>query len=675
MDLDETVRLGGRCSVWGCEDPIIAEALCSAHLAYNFPPKAPGSEPTFRPLHKAKRTRRFALGRASARSAKKSPPQETACSPNQKDSTLAHLAKELPTPPASDQLPNHCSSDHIAEHPSVLAPENTTFSRRNRATAEDASASTIAAEAMPLRPREPYFVLNPDIPSIDKNYSGFSRQHAARDLPESRHVLSTKTSPGVDSAALVDELVQAGLEFASNLRFSLVQSASTTHETLPSAIPSARVGDLSVEELPSITVVKTPSRRRPSAVNSHRREASTIHVYQETGQHSQVTEHIPSPLFSKKRKADAADVQPRIKEPSQNQRQEPNSTASAPERQTRSRSSAQSDDGAQNAPLGKSSKHQSSGHSDGQPTSHPRSSKRIRTSKEPMPVTEIAQAKANGQLEILNHVHGETPHGSGGHGSTPNSQQARQPKPRESGSRDERESITIPPPSTPGKDPTAEDQTTPAARQSAAQELSKSKVRVFDSEAFDAMIYRQSSLRPPTGVPRQAAARPKSPAQKPSTGEERRYLAVNPAIHLPHNRSHEWYKRKALEIQGRGGRKAWFGKVIERRRCIRAKERADEEEQNAATASNKQPRRVDPQPWTYDRIMDFGDVPEDELPEDVLQNPAWVKACAWHRENEAKRALRDRAAREAHREAWSYAESIMNDAELASESSGRPSKQ
>lgn len=142
-------------------------------------------------------------------------------------------------------------------------------------------------------------------------------------------------------------------------------------------------------------------------------------------------------------------------------------------------------------------------------------------------------------------------------------------------------------------------------------------------------------------------------------------MAINPAIHYPYKRSEEWYKEKALAIQARRGRKAWFGKVIERRRWLRAKEKA-EDERNAAT---QKPTRIDPQPWSYDRIIDFGDVPEEELPDDVLQNPAWVKACAWHRENQAKRVFRERAARDAIGEAWSQAERIMEDAKLASQRS------
>lgn len=649
MDCEETIRLGGTCSVWGCEDPIVAEALCSAHLAFNSSPKSLGPEATVqRPLHKARKPRRFALGRASARSAKITP-QQTAYSPNQRNVTLAHFSQGLPTRPATHQLPIHGVSDPVPEYPSVSAPADTAASRQDRATVKDVGASPIAAETILPRPREPYFVLNPDVPSID-NLSASSRQQAAQDVPDSRHVPRGTNLEG--NPALVDELVHEGLEFASSLRLSSVHMASATHESSLSATPSARVGDSNLKELPSITVASKPSRKRTYPVNSRRHEASSVDDFQEPGQHSGVTGDIPLYLPPKKRKADAADAQSSIQKPSHIQTKKANPTSSAPKRQTRSRSSAQSGTSKQTSPLENPSEPPSSRLGDDQATSHLRSSKRIRTFNDPTPVAETAQAIAGERAESFGHVRRATPDGSGGHGSTSISRVSQQPKPSQNRSTNERESITIPPLPTPESDVTVEDQTMPAARERAAQELSTAKRRDFDSEAFDAMIYRQSSLRPPPGVPKQSAARPKTPAQVPSTGDQRKYLAVNPAIHLTHYRSDEWFKQKALEIQSRGGRKAWFGKVIERRRWIRAKERAEEEKQKAAKMSNKKPKRVDPQPWSYNRIMDFGDVPEEELPEDVLQNPAWVKACAWHRENEAKRVLRDRAAKEAHREAW-----------------------
>ncbi|KAL6873257.1 hypothetical protein HDV57DRAFT_246202 [Trichoderma longibrachiatum] len=673
MDCDETIRLGRTCSVWGCEDLIVAEALCSAHLALNCSPEASGPEPSAqRPLHKPKRTRRFALGRASARSAKNST-QQTACSPKQRDGALAHFRQELPTRPATHHLPSYGVSIPVPENPSVQTPADTAPSRQNRATIQDASASTVAVESIPPRPREPYFVLNPDVPSIDKNSSAFPRQQAARDLPERRHASKETNLEG--NPAVVEGLVHAGLEFASTLRLSFAQTASATHDNVLSATPSVRAGDLNMEELPSITVANKASRKESNPVTSRRREASTINVVHESSRHTPLTGDIPLHLSPKKRKADVAGVQPSTQGPSHIQGNEAHSTSSASKRQTRSRSSAQSGDGTQTARSGKPSKAQSSKLGNDQGASHLRSSKRVRTSKGPTPASEIAQTRTNGRIENLGQGRGGYPDDNGRHGSIPISQQPQQPKPRETRSTDGRESRIPPPLPTPETDVTVEDQTTPAAGQSAVQELSTAKRHAFDSEAFDAMIYRQSSLHPPPGVPSQPATRPKTPTKVPSAGVQRQYLAVNPTIHMVHNRSDAWHKQKALEIQARGGRKAWFGKVIERRRWMRANERAKEEEQKAVKTSNKKPKRADPQPWSYDRIMDFGDVPEEELPEDVLQNPAWVKACAWHRENEAKRVLRDRAAKEAHREAWNYAESIMKEATLASEGSRGPSKQ
>ncbi|KAF4984372.1 hypothetical protein FDECE_17094 [Fusarium decemcellulare] len=151
----------------------------------------------------------------------------------------------------------------------------------------------------------------------------------------------------------------------------------------------------------------------------------------------------------------------------------------------------------------------------------------------------------------------------------------------------------------------------------------------FDSAAFDSFIYQQSDLRPPEGVSIRNGPSGKAAA---SSEENRIFLPVNPAIHKMHNRSQEWYRKKCQEIKSRPGRKAWFGKVVERQRWLRAREaKLDEERQRARLAGTIPPFKA-PQPQGYRRIMDFGDVPEEELPEEVRNNPAWLKACAWHRE-------------------------------------------
>ncbi|KAF4982887.1 hypothetical protein FZEAL_1583 [Fusarium zealandicum] len=168
----------------------------------------------------------------------------------------------------------------------------------------------------------------------------------------------------------------------------------------------------------------------------------------------------------------------------------------------------------------------------------------------------------------------------------------------------------------------------------------KKRLANFDSAAFDGFIYRQSDLRPPNGVivprrpPRKVAA---------SSEESRFFLPVNPAIHRLHSRSEDWYKKKCQEIKRRPGRKAWFGKVHERRRWLRTMEaKLDKERQQALLAGTTPPFK-EPQPRGYKRILDFGDVPEEELPEKVRNNPAWLKACAWHREctNKALRRQRE----------------------------------
>ncbi|KAF7550168.1 hypothetical protein G7046_g8105 [Stylonectria norvegica] len=151
----------------------------------------------------------------------------------------------------------------------------------------------------------------------------------------------------------------------------------------------------------------------------------------------------------------------------------------------------------------------------------------------------------------------------------------------------------------------------------------------YDAAAIDIIIYQQSEMSPPDGV----FIMPRIP-EKPTTSSKdgRLFLPVNPAIHYTHNRSEQWHRRKAREIAARGGRKKWFGKVLERQRMLRRRKAMEERRRRKQRHEGAVPMRRDPQPRTYNRVQDFGDVPEKELPDDVASNPAWVKACAWFRE-------------------------------------------
>ncbi|KAL7942096.1 hypothetical protein V8C42DRAFT_347965 [Trichoderma barbatum] len=550
------------------------------------------------------------------------------------------------------------------------------MSRPKRTAAEvlEADASTITVGTMPPRPREPYFVLNPDIPSIDKINSAHARQRHNQDFTQGRHVPSNAVPRR--NFNLVGELVDASIEFASSLNFSLAQpsalpsiTSSATYKTSNIAIPPARAGDTNLEDSLTITVAQVPSSRRSE---SHKREGSTIHVYQKPAQTFQIKENLPLHISPKKRKADVSDTHSRWKESSTKQRPEGSFTLAEPGRLPGLRYSSQLGNVYQTIPLDVSSRNQSHILSDDQTTSYLRNFKKARASDSLMPTIEIAHAKANRQLQNHTPLQDGILDDSGGQQSAHTTQQSQQPEPQASGPSDEQGSIITAPPSTLKIDASVENDSITVATQNTAEDLRTARASIFDSEAFDAMIYRQSLLHPPPGVSVRAPARPKTPIKTSPTEDRSQYLAINPAIHFPYNRSEEWYKEKALEIQARGRRKAWFGKVIERRRWQREKEKAEEDERER-NASIQKPARINPQPWSYDRIIDFGDVPPEELPEDVLQNPAWVKACAWHRENQAKSILRARAARNAHRQAWSQAERIMEDAKLASQRSrGRP---
>ncbi|KAL7798999.1 hypothetical protein V8C37DRAFT_143756 [Trichoderma ceciliae] len=681
MNRNEALRVRGRCSVWDCGEPIFADSLCSEHqlLIHNIGPKAPGPEPVSRSVHRAKRTRRLSLGRTTI-GPTQSNHQRSTYSARRSDSTLAY--PDNGTEPSS--LPrlssNRETSNHIPEHPASQVPTHPTTSRQNPATTEflPADASTVMVETTLSEPREPYFALNTDIPSPNQSRSASAHQSHKQDAIESRHVPSN-TIPR-KHLALFGGLVDVGPEFTSNLNLSAAQSlllpsssSSASFKSLPRAISSARTGDASLEESLSITLAKMPSRRKPDLLSTNRLEASTIHVYQKAGQIFQIKENLPLHISPKKRKADSSDIRPRIKEPPIEQRAEGHTTLAESERQTGSRKFKQQEDSYRSALPSKSSKYHGHKLNDEQTASRLRNSKKARASNTLVPAIEVVHAKVKGQFENHTRVQVEVLGDAGGQNTVHTFQWPQQTKPRANGSKDERESLIDAPPSTVEKTLSVVDQTELVATQVTAAEATKAKDHIFDSEAFDTMIYRQSMLRPPRGVSLQVPGRPKTPAQISSVEDRKRYLPINPAIHLPYNRSDEWYKQKTLEIQARGGRKAWFGKVIERRRWLRAKEKAQEDERVTARASNRK-TRIDPQPWSYSRIIDFGDVPPEELPEDVLQNPAWVKACTWHRDSQAKRVLRDRAARDAHRKEWDQAERVMEDAKTASKRSQEPLK-
>ncbi|RFU76482.1 hypothetical protein TARUN_5765 [Trichoderma arundinaceum] len=531
-------------------------------------------------------------------------------------------------------------------------------------------------ETLPSEPQEPYFELNTDIPPPMQIHPASVRQGHHQVSLESRHVPPNPNAAPRRNLALIGGLVDVDVGFTSNLNLSFTQSSTVppgssgaSLKTPPGAISSAQVANAKLEESLSITVARTPSWRKPDLVSSNRRETPASHVYEKPDQIFQIKENLPLHISPTKRKADSSDTQPRIKGPPIGLRPERRPTFSESESQTRSQNSNQQEDSYQGALSGKSSKW----HSDEQTASRLRNSKMVQASNIPTPAIEVIHAKTRRQLENHTHVQVEIVGNDGRQKSFQMSDCPQQPKLQTNGPKDGEYRVDVPS-STPKKDVSAVIDTMLEATQDTAEKHKKTEARVFDSEAFDAMIYRQSSMHPPQGVSVQIPARPKTPVQKPSVEDGRQYLAINPAIHYPYARSEEWYKHKTLEIQARGGRKAWFGKVIERQRWLRAKEKAEEDERNAARLADRIPARKDPQPWSYNRIIDFGDVPPENLPQDVLQNAAWAKACAWHRENQAKRVLRDRAARDANRKAWDQAERIMEDAKIASKRNREPLK-
>ncbi|KAK1569518.1 uncharacterized protein LY79DRAFT_528550 [Colletotrichum navitas] len=169
----------------------------------------------------------------------------------------------------------------------------------------------------------------------------------------------------------------------------------------------------------------------------------------------------------------------------------------------------------------------------------------------------------------------------------------------------------------------------------------------FNSAKFDAMIYGQAeATSPPEGVfVPVAPSNMLTNARFSGEGREQLYMRLDPRIHWPHNRSDHWYRAKMEEIKSRGGRKANFGRAAQRMRQQRLEaERLDKEEKRAAEQGLPVPHNKPPQPWSHHRPMDFGDVPEEELPAYVRKNPEWLQATAWMRENREKNLHRNKEA-------------------------------
>ncbi|KXH58285.1 hypothetical protein CSAL01_06320 [Colletotrichum salicis] len=166
----------------------------------------------------------------------------------------------------------------------------------------------------------------------------------------------------------------------------------------------------------------------------------------------------------------------------------------------------------------------------------------------------------------------------------------------------------------------------------------------FEFTKFDAMIYSQpDATRPPLGVYTLSAPIETSKgASTPDADDSRFHMKLDPRIHWPHNRSDQWYKSKMEEIKARGGRKANFGKAAKRMRQQRLAEERQEEEERLAVSRGEPPQVNNlPQPWSHHRPMDFGDVPEEELPIYVRRNEEWLRGAAWMRKMREEGQRRD----------------------------------
>ncbi|KFH41088.1 hypothetical protein ACRE_082140 [Hapsidospora chrysogenum ATCC 11550] len=171
---------------------------------------------------------------------------------------------------------------------------------------------------------------------------------------------------------------------------------------------------------------------------------------------------------------------------------------------------------------------------------------------------------------------------------------------------------------------------------SKAEANRRARVAKFDSAAFDSQIYAQEvCLSAPEGV---ASYPPHDIRDRSDYG--RVFLRTNPAIHGMHTRSEEWYRRKAAEIQARPRRKAWFGKVTQRQRWLRSREKKMSQVESTDGLAEASSFREEPQPRGHRHRPDLVGVPEAELPADVKESAAWAKACVRFRSDmETKRKM------------------------------------
>lgn len=151
-------------------------------------------------------------------------------------------------------------------------------------------------------------------------------------------------------------------------------------------------------------------------------------------------------------------------------------------------------------------------------------------------------------------------------------------------------------------------------------------------DQFDLLVYGQTyDPRPPLGSlferrgpnrPRQESGMPSSAPRSPGPCL---HIHMDPRIHWTHQRSDEWHRKKQEEIRFRPTRKENHG---------RAAKRMQETRQRKALVSRSIPTmsaQSDTSTRGFGRPMDFGDVPEAELPEMVKSNPDWLRATAWMR--------------------------------------------
>jgi hypothetical protein len=165
---------------------------------------------------------------------------------------------------------------------------------------------------------------------------------------------------------------------------------------------------------------------------------------------------------------------------------------------------------------------------------------------------------------------------------------------------------------------------------STAETMRRDRVARFDSSAFDSQLYAQEgALSPPSGVCIVGECDEQSLQQTLVPP----FPHYKPRVHGMQHQRQAWNRCMAEANQTQPLRKAWLAKASERQQwSTNGRERAADEEHLFSRTAQRH-ARPGVTPWMHNVAIDFSDIAEDDLPEDVKHNSTWMSICAQFRKN------------------------------------------